>query len=55
MGSKKSSTKKKRLVRAARSAKPVPIFVRLKTGRRVQTTPSRRHWRSQKLRAREKE
>ncbi|MEM3369444.1 MAG: 60S ribosomal protein L39 [Candidatus Micrarchaeia archaeon] len=55
MGSKKSAQKKKRLVSAAKSARPVPIFVRLKTGRRVNTTPSRRHWRSQKLRAREKE
>ncbi|MCX8202591.1 MAG: 60S ribosomal protein L39 [Candidatus Micrarchaeota archaeon] len=55
MGSKKSAVKKRRLASAAKSAKPVPIFVRLKTGRRVSTNPKRRHWRSKKLRAREKE
>lgn len=55
MGSRKSSLKKRRLASAARSAKPVPIFVRLKTARRVMTTPGRRHWRRKKLKAREKE
>jgi len=55
MGSIKSSQKKARLSKAARSSKPVPIFVRLKTAKRVSSTPARRHWRSQKLRAREKE
>ena len=55
MGSIKNRQKKSRLSKAARSSKPVPIFVRLKTGRRVSTTPARRHWRSQKLRSREKE
>ncbi len=55
MGSIKSKQKKARLSKAAKSSKPVPIFVRLRTGRRVSTTPARRHWRSQKLKSREKE
>jgi large subunit ribosomal protein L39e len=55
MGSIKTSRKKVRLAKAARTAKPVPIFIRLKTGRRVTTNPKRRHWRTRKLRKREKE
>ncbi|MCS7109686.1 MAG: 60S ribosomal protein L39 [Candidatus Micrarchaeota archaeon] len=55
MGSRKSRIKKKRLAAAAKSARAVPLFVRLKTARRVMTNPKRRHWRSQKLRASEKE
>jgi len=55
MGSIKSSIKKARLAKAARTAKPVPLFIRLKTGRRVSTNPKRRHWRTKKLKKREKE
>jgi large subunit ribosomal protein L39e len=55
MGSIKTSRKKVRLAKAARTARPVPIFIRLKTGRRVTTNPKRRHWRTRKLRKREKE
>ncbi|MEM2174412.1 MAG: 50S ribosomal protein L39e [Candidatus Micrarchaeia archaeon] len=47
--SKKSPEKKARLRRARKKAKPVPLFVRLKTARRVMSTPARRHWREKKL------
>lgn len=53
--SKKSLSKKFRLRKAHRSARAVPAFVRLKTKRKVMSTPSRRHWRSKKLRTSEKE
>jgi ribosomal protein L39E len=46
---KKSLLKKKRLIKAHKKTRPVPAFVRLKTARRVSTTPARRHWRSEKL------
>jgi len=52
---KKGPKKKSRLVAAARRAKPVPVFVRLKTARKVSSTPARRHWRSGRLQINEKE
>jgi len=48
----KRGEKKKRLVKAARRAKPVPVFIRLKTKRRVLTSRRRRHWRRGKLKIR---
>jgi ribosomal protein L39E len=50
--SKKSPEKKARLRKAQRRAKPVPLFVRLKTDRKVSTTPARRRWREKKLKIR---
>jgi|Deesub1362B_J571_1020462.scaffolds.fasta_scaffold00004_230 large subunit ribosomal protein L39e len=40
---------KRRLARAYRSNKPVPIWVVAKTMGRVRTSPARRHWRRTKL------
>ena len=51
---KKTHRKKKRLGKAYKSAKSVPPFVRVKTTRKVEIT-RRRHWRSRKLKAKEKE
>jgi len=42
--SRKSQAKKIALVRAHRSARSVPVFVRVKTARRVTSNPKRRHW-----------
>lgn len=50
---KKSLAKKARLQRAHKRTRPVPAFVRLRTARRVVTTPARRHWRREKLKIRE--
>lgn len=47
--SKKSEYKKARLVKAQRSSRGVPVFVRIKTQRKVMSSPKRRHWRSGKL------
>ena len=47
--SKKSSAKKARLVKANRATRGVPVFVRIKTQRKVMSSPKRRHWRSGKL------
>jgi ribosomal protein L39E len=52
---KKGPKKKARLVRAAKRAKPVPLFVRLKTARKVSSTPARRHWRSGRLQNKDKD
>ncbi len=51
--SKKTPEKKARLRKARRKARPVPLFVRIKTGRKVMTTPARRHWREKKLKIRD--
>lgn len=40
---------KKRLARACKSNKPVPIWVVAKTVGRVRTSPGRRHWRRTRL------
>ena len=47
--SKKSQMKKAKLVRAHRATRGVPVFVRIKTQRKVMSSPRRRHWRSGKL------
>lgn len=49
---KKTIEKKQKLIKAARSARPVPAFVRLKTKRKVTFSPARRHWRRRKLKIR---
>jgi ribosomal protein L39E len=50
--SKKTPEKKARLRKARKRAKPVPLFVRLKTDRKISSTPARRHWREKKLKIR---
>jgi large subunit ribosomal protein L39e len=47
--SKKSQNKKARLVKAHRATRGVPVFVRIKTQRKVMSSPKKRHWRSGKL------
>lgn len=47
---KKSLTKKKRLARAERQNKRLPVFVTIRTKRKVQSNNSRRNWRTSKLR-----
>ena len=47
--SKKSQNKKARLVKAQRATRGVPVFVRMKTQRRVLSSPKKRHWKSGKL------
>jgi len=47
--SKKTPSKKSKLRKARRRMKPVPVFVRLKTKRRVLFSPKRRHWRRGKI------
>ena len=51
--SKKSQAKKAKLVKAQRATRGVPVFVRMKTQRKVMSSPKRRHWRSGKLRIKE--
>jgi len=45
----KPLAKKLRLAKANKQNRMVPVFVRIKTNRRVMTTPKRRHWRRNKL------
>lgn len=47
--SKKTPHIKKILVKAQRRTRAVPIFVRMKTARKVSSSPKRRNWRSGKL------
>jgi large subunit ribosomal protein L39e len=49
MARNKSPSKKRRLARAMRRANAVPLWIMLKTGRRVRTSARRRHWRRTKL------
>lgn len=51
--SKKSLTKKMRLSKATRRNKRLPVFVTIRTKRRLQQNPFRRDWRTDKLRIRE--
>ena len=47
----KPTAKKRRLAKAVKQNKPVPIWVWVKTGRRVRRNPKLRHWRRSKLKA----
>jgi large subunit ribosomal protein L39e len=49
MARNKPTARKRRLARARRRAKAVPLWVVLKTGRRVRVSVKRRHWRRVKL------
>ncbi|MEM2949410.1 MAG: 50S ribosomal protein L39e [Candidatus Bilamarchaeaceae archaeon] len=51
--SKKTLTKKKRLAKANKRNRRLPLFVVLKTARRVTFNPYRRNWRTDKLRIKE--
>lgn len=50
---KKSLLKKLRLAKAARQNMRLPLFVSVRTHRRLQMNLTRRNWRTQKLRLRE--
>ena len=50
--SKKTSEIKGMLVKAQRMTRAVPIFVRIKTARKVSSSPKRRNWRSGRLKLR---
>ena len=45
----KPLAKKLRLAKAGKQNRLPPLFVRIKTNRRVMTSPKRRHWRRSKL------
>ncbi|MHA1616022.1 MAG: 50S ribosomal protein L39e [Candidatus Njordarchaeales archaeon] len=45
----KPLAKKLRLAKANKQNRLPPVFVRIKTNRRVMTSPKRRHWRRNKL------
>lgn len=47
---KKSWMKKMRLAKAHRQNKRLPVFVTIRTKRRLQMNPNRRDWRTDKLR-----
>ncbi len=49
MARNKPLGKKLRLARATKSNRPVPLFVRIKTNRRVMFNKKRRHWRRTRL------
>ena len=49
MATHKSLAKKRRLARAYKSNKPVPLWVIGKTRGKVRRTPTQRHWRRTKL------
>lgn len=49
MARNKPLGKKIRLSRALKSNRPVPLFVRIKTNRRVMYNYKRRHWRRGRL------
>ncbi|MEM3030954.1 MAG: 50S ribosomal protein L39e [Candidatus Micrarchaeia archaeon] len=49
MGRVKTSKLKRRLGKALRQNRPVPVFVAVKTARRVRQNPLRRNWRTSKL------
>ncbi len=50
---RKTLAKKKRLARANRQNKRLPLFVAVRTKRRIQSSIKRRTWRTSKLRIRE--
>ncbi|MFA6530723.1 MAG: 50S ribosomal protein L39e [Candidatus Micrarchaeia archaeon] len=47
---KKTLTKKMRLVKAERQNKRLPVFITIRTKRKVQSNNQRRNWRTEKLR-----
>ncbi|MEM4389468.1 MAG: 50S ribosomal protein L39e [Candidatus Micrarchaeia archaeon] len=49
MGRVKTSKLKRRLGKFLKQNRPVPVFVVLKTARRVRQNLFRRHWRTNKL------
>jgi large subunit ribosomal protein L39e len=51
MGSRKHTNYKQRLGKIAKYAKRVPLWVIVKTHRRVNSHPKRRHWRVGKTKA----
>jgi large subunit ribosomal protein L39e len=46
MGSNKEKETKEMLASAAKSDKRVPLWVMMKTNRKVSSNPGRKHWRS---------
>lgn len=46
MSTRKTSSRKIRLIKKTKQASPVPTWVILKTKRSVRTNPKRRAWRS---------
>jgi len=55
MGSRKSAYKKNKLIRKARQNRAIPVFVVAKTNRKTRTNLYRRSWRTDKIKAIEKE
>ncbi|RLG72630.1 MAG: 50S ribosomal protein L39e [Methanobacteriota archaeon] len=51
MSRNKCPAKKHRLIKATRQNKRVPLWVIVKTNRRVMTHPKRRHWRRSSVKA----
>lgn len=49
MSRHKSLATKKKLAKAGKQRRRVPIWVMAKTGGRVRDHPKRRHWRSQNI------
>jgi len=49
MARNKPVARKLRLARALKSNRPVPLFVRLRTNRRLLVSKKRRHWRRTRL------
>jgi large subunit ribosomal protein L39e len=54
MSRNKSKKLKSMLGRAARSNRRVPLFVMAKTGRKVTQNLKKRHWRTRKLKIKER-
>ncbi|MYB29648.1 MAG: 50S ribosomal protein L39 [Cenarchaeum sp. SB0663_bin_5] len=50
MAARKSSSRKIRLIKKSKEARPVPTWVILKTKKGVRTNPKRRSWRSARTR-----
>lgn len=53
MGRVKSSKKKKRLGKALRQNRRIPLFVMAKTGRGVTVNTKRRKWRTEKMKVKD--
>ncbi len=51
--SKKTLAKKMRLAKAERQNKRLPVFVTIRTKRKVTSNSKRRNWRTEKLRIKE--
>ncbi|HDD71606.1 MAG TPA: 50S ribosomal protein L39e [Candidatus Aenigmarchaeota archaeon] len=49
MARNKHVARKLRYARALKQNRTVPVFVRIKTNRRVMTNPKRRNWRRKRL------